>query len=139
VNARIASVGWIGLILFSSTSVAGEWSERAYAWIYAAVFGASKTQGTGTSLLHFVAEKCVHLTLFFVLGLLLSRVVFGRMRFGKVVLGGLIVGTASEILQRFFPGRDPAVRDVFINVVGTALGAAVVIGDSTLNSLFRRN
>jgi len=30
-------------------------------------------------------------------------------------------------LQRFFPGRDPALRDVLINVGGTALGVAASV------------
>ena len=42
-----------------------------------------------------------------------------------IVLCGALVGLCSEFLQRFFPDRDPAIRDVIINICGTALGLAI--------------
>lgn len=122
-----ASVAWTLLILFSSTSLAADYCEQAFAWLYGSTVAKHFTSTDAYDSLHFVAEKSVHLTLFFVLGVLLWQVFSARRgrRLATVVLGGLIVGTASELLQRFFPGRDPAIRDVFINVTGTFLGAAV--------------
>jgi VanZ family protein len=44
-----------------------------------------------------------------------------------ILLSGAAVGSCSEFLQRFFPGRDPAIRDVLINIGGTAIGIAFCI------------
>lgn len=121
----IASAAWIGLILFSSTSLASEYCERAFAWLFSAAVG--KHADAAYDPLHFLAEKGLHLTLFFVLAMLLWRV-FSTPRWRRVAtvaVIGLIVGTASELLQNFFPNRDPAIRDVFINLAGCLLGAAV--------------
>jgi VanZ family protein len=49
-----------------------------------------------------------------------------------ILLLGLMIGSASEFLQRFFPGRDPSVRDILINLGGTAIGVAI-------NLTFARN
>ncbi len=122
-------MAWTGLILFSSTSLAAEYCERTFQRIHAWLFGAY-TPEASSGILHFIAEKGVHLTLFFVLGVLLSRLLPGTRlrRFAQVVVTGLIVGSASEFLQRFLPGRDPALRDVLINVAGAALGAVASLG-----------
>ena len=119
---------WTGLIFFSSTSAASEWCESAFRWIYAGLFGSR--QDSGDTPLHFLAEKSVHLTLFCVLGILLWRVYAslarGR-RFALVAFTGLVIGSLSEYLQSFFPGRDPSLRDVLINLTGTAIGAGIAL------------
>jgi len=122
-----ASAAWTGLILFSSTSLAAEYCERAFASLYGSMVRTHFPSDEAFDLLHFLAEKGLHLTLFFVLGILLWRVFSASRlrRLGEVVLAGLIVGMASELLQTFFPGRDPAIRDVLINMAGAFLGAAV--------------
>jgi VanZ family protein len=121
-----ASAAWTGLILFSSTSIAAEYSERAFASLYGSIVRKHLAPEEAFDRLHFLAEKGLHLTLFFVLGILLWRVFVAARwrRVGAVVLSGLIVGTASELLQGFFPGRDPAIRDVLINMAGSFIGAA---------------
>jgi VanZ family protein len=53
----------------------------------------------------------------------------------EVVLAGLIVGTASELLQRAFPGRDPAIHDVLINGLGALFGALVCRSSAPLSRL----
>jgi len=122
-----ASAAWTALIFFSSTSIASEYCERAFAWIYGSMIGKQFPSDKAFDWMHFLAEKSVHLTLFFVLGILLWQVFTATQwrRVCEVVLLGLIVGTASELVQSFFPDRDPALRDVVINVTGTFLGAAV--------------
>jgi VanZ family protein len=77
--------------------------------------------------LHFLAEKGVHFTLYFVFGLLLWKTLTlpRRARFVTILAVGLVMGCSSEFLQRFFPGRDPSVRDVLINFTSAALGASV--------------
>ena len=120
-----ASGAWTLLIMFSSTSLAAEYSERGFAWLYGSILGKLSRSHATFDRLHFVSEKGLHLTLFLVLGVLLSKLFTATRwrRLAEVVLLGLIVGSASEVLQRLFPGRDPAIRDVLINVAGTLLGA----------------
>jgi VanZ family protein len=121
-----ATAAWIALILFSSTSIAADSCERAFAWLYGSTLGHRLPSDSAYDVSHFIAEKGLHLTLFFVLGLLLWRLATatpGR-RVALIVLMGLVVGSASELLQAFFPGRDPAIRDVLINGTGTLLAAA---------------
>ena len=82
----------------------------------------------GFFVLHLVADKGLHVTLFAVLAFLLWQAYASKQR--KIVwilLTGLVVGSCSEFLQRFFPGRDPAVRDVLINLGGTALGVCLIL------------
>ena len=119
------TLAWICLIFFSSTSLAGRFSEQGFHWLDEHVFGHSAETSGG--VLHFIAEKSVHVTLFVVLGILLSQVYRGARlnRFAKVVITGLVIGSASEFLQSFFPDRDPAVRDVLINLASTAIGGAL--------------
>ena len=122
-----ASAAWTALILFSSTSSAAVYCERFFGWIYGSIFGKHFTSAEAFDVLNFLAAKGLHLTLFLVLGILLWHVFTAPRwpRVGTVVLAGLIVGTVSELLQSFFPDRDPAIRDVVINGIGTLLGAVV--------------
>ena len=74
---------------------------------------------------YLIVDKGFHVTLFFILALLLCRALLPFPRRTLVVLAyGAVVGSCSEYLQSFFPGRDPALRDVLINLGGTALGLA---------------
>jgi VanZ family protein len=120
-----ASAAWTALILFSSTSLASEYCEHAFTWIVGSTVGKHFTSAKAYDWLHFLAEKSLHLTLFFVLGVLLWHAFTAprRRRLVQVVLAGFVFGSASELLQAAFPDRDPAIRDVLINVVGAFLGA----------------
>jgi glycopeptide antibiotics resistance protein len=73
--------------------------------------------------LHFYAEKALHLSLFTGVGVALSRA-FKSSRscaFWAIVVGA-VVGCSSELFQRLFPTRDPAIRDVLINWAGVLIG-----------------
>jgi VanZ family protein len=75
-----------------------------------------------------LADKGVHVSLFFVLALLLWRILPDvQWKIARILLFGAAVGSASEFLQSFFPGRDPALRDVLINIGGTAVGIGVSV------------
>ena len=77
-------------------------------------------------VIHLVADKGLHVTLFAVLGILLFQAITNpRRKIVQILLFGLIVGCCSEYLQSFFPDRDPAIRDVFINLAGTGVGVLV--------------
>ncbi len=79
------------------------------------------------TIVHLTADKGLHVTLFCVLAILLWKAL-GKVprKPALILLSGAIVGCGSEILQSFFPDRDPAIRDVIINIGGTALGLLIV-------------
>jgi VanZ family protein len=132
---------WIGIILFSSTSSAGNWCAGVFQLFSAKLLGLFPNQSWG--ILAFLAEKGVHVILFLVLGTLLwkgIRAIEDVPRKIAVILSiGLLIGSASEFLQRFFPGRDPSVRDVLINLGSTAIGVALSLtfARSRQNELLR--
>lgn len=122
----IAALAWLSLIFFSSTSIAGERSERAYEWV-ATILLRHPPHPHGEDWLHFLAAKSVHVTLFTVFAILLWKVLpENRWHFALVISIGLVTGICSELLQRLFPNRDPAVRDVLINLAATILGATIM-------------
>ncbi len=116
----IIVVLWVSAIFLSSTSAA-RFCDRLFLSWYGVLVGTSNP--VVYECLHFVAEKGVHVILFVVLVILLWKVVPDtRWKTVLILLLGSFIGTCSEFLQRFFPGRDPTVRDVLINMAGTALG-----------------
>lgn len=126
-----AVVAWIGVIAFSSTSAAGEGSEEAFTSIWSILVrylhSAVRDYGIyGT--IHFIADKGVHVTMFAVLAILLWKAIpQWHWKAVAIIVAGAFVGSGSEFLQRFFPDRDPAIRDVLINIGGTALGIGICI------------
>lgn len=123
------SGAWIGVILFSSTTLAAVYCHDAFVWLYGTTIGQHFTSQKAYDWLYLIAQKSLHLTLFFVLGALLWQVFLlpaGR-RLMAVLLAGFILGASSEILQFFFPNHDPEIRDVLINTVGTLLGAGACL------------
>ena len=116
---------WVCLVFFSSTSLAGEWAEIAFH----AIVGSSATALSEhfTGVLHLIADKGFHVFMFAVLALLLSQVFEARTNgtMAAVLVIAGIVGISSEVLQAFFPDRDPAIRDVLINFSGAVLGILI--------------
>jgi VanZ family protein len=122
---RAAVLAWIGVIFFSSTSLASEWCEGGFRYISAVFFRQLEPHSSPYDFIHLIADKGFHVTLFCVLALLLWQALPNAPHKILTILAcGAVVGSCSEFLQRFFPGRDPAIRDVLINVAGTALGIA---------------
>ena len=123
---RWAVLGWIGVIFFSSTSAAGQFSEQGFRYLSQAFLGQAPAKTQSYNLFHLLADKSVHVTLFCVLAMLLWKAIPASPRKGLLILlCGVIVGSCSEFLQRFFPDRDPALRDVLINIGGSALGLLI--------------
>ena len=115
-----ATIAWIAVIFFSSTSTAARWCEQAYSAFSHYAYG-----GTN-DWLHFLADKGFHVGLFLILAILLWRTIpDGSWKIALILLFGLSIGSCSEFLQSFFPDRDPALRDVLINLGGTIAGIAV--------------
>ena len=119
---------WIGVIFFSSTSLAAKWCEDAFHFLASIIFRGLTPQDASLGLIHLLADKGVHVGMFLVLAVLLWNVVPNKSwKVAVILLCGAAVGSASEFLQRFFPGRDPAIRDVLINIAGTGVGVIVCI------------
>jgi VanZ family protein len=123
---RIAAGLWIALIFLSCTSGAGQWSEHTYDVLGSIFARYLRADVASSTLVHFLAEKGVHVFLFVVLAILLWNAIQGaHYKFTSILLVGTVVGSCSELLQRLFPERDPSLRDVGINVAATALGALI--------------
>ncbi len=121
----LAVAAWVGVIFFSSTSFAGKWCVRLFQLFSTKLFGQAASHSSW-SIVSFLAEKGVHVTLFLILATLLWKAIKDVPgKIAVILLLGLMIGSASEFLQRFFPGRDPSVRDILINLGGTAMGVAL--------------
>lgn len=115
-------LAWIGVILFSSTSLAGDICERAFRIVSRAMLGLKPGQSF-SDMVSFAAEKSVHVALFAVLAILLSQAFStGFWPLKRTMLVGVMVAIGSEYAQHFFPGRDPTFRDVAINLSGFTIG-----------------
>lgn len=133
-----AVVAWIGVIFFSSTTVAGRSSEEAFGAL-SRLFLTHLQPGTSSyDIVHLLADKSVHVGLFFVLAVLLWRALPSAPgRVIAILIVGAVIGSCSELLQMLFPGRDPAFRDVLINIGGTALGMGFSFGIAKLHASAR--
>lgn len=132
---RWALIAWIGVIFFSSTSLAGEWSEQVFSYLCTLLLSQLKRDSSSYGLIHLLADKSLHLVLFCILAILFWKALPNvRRKIALILLFGAIVGSCSEFLQRFFPGRDPAIRDVLINIGGTAIGLVIISVHSTLHA-----
>jgi VanZ family protein len=112
----------LGTIFFSSSSAAAAFCDDMFTSIFAGVTNHETRAAT-----HFVLEKGVHITLFLIFGLLLMGAVraLPAWRISVVFFSAMVVGSAAEYLQTFFAGRDPAIRDVAIDVCGASIGIAI--------------
>jgi VanZ family protein len=132
---RLAGFGWLSLIFFSSTSVAGEWADWSFHAITRRFFSDLRPSGARYMMWNFAAEKSVHVIAFAILAILLWKIIPDvPWRFVAILSAGLVAACASELLQRLFPGRDPTIRDVIINVAGIALGSLASLTFSSLRA-----
>jgi VanZ family protein len=124
VQWRVAVAAWIALIFYSSTSQAGRISEQAFTYLTSSI--RHRADPGHFAIFHFIADKSVHVSLFCILAILLWRAFRSpTLKPLKIIAFGAVIGSCSELLQRLFPDRDPAIRDVLINVGGTCLGLAI--------------
>jgi VanZ family protein len=123
INSRLlALIALLGFIAFASTSFAGEASDNFFHFLMALLFGYLRSRRL-PGVIHFTAEKSVHFVLFFVLArLLLKTMPALKWRTLRILSLALLMGIFSELLQFLFPGRDPSVRDVFIDFCGSVSG-----------------
>lgn len=111
--------------------MAGQSSEAAFSSLSWFLFRFFHPNYAEYRVIHFLADKGVHVVLFAVLAILLWQAMpQGPWKKAAIVLTGAFVGSCSEFLQSFYPGRDPAIRDVIINTAATALGLAICLAFS---------
>ncbi len=124
-----AALAWVCIILFSSTSLALRLAEELFDVLSRLFFGGMQQNSSSYGIIHLLADKGFHVALFCVLALLLWQALQDAAKKPwMIIVCGAVVGSSSEFLQRFFPDRDPAIRDVLINVGGTALGILLCLG-----------
>jgi VanZ family protein len=111
---NLTLLGWIGLIFFSSTGVAGRWANALYAMLSSGV-----GLGGGWEMLLF--QKAYHVFLFGVLGALIVSAA-RRPALSRAILWSLLIGGLSEALQLFFAGRGPSFADVLLNGLSGSAG-----------------
>lgn len=122
----LAVAAWLGVIAFSSTSAAGQDSEQAFYSLSSILFRYLHSNYSEYRIVHFLADKGVHVTLFAVLAILLWQALRPvHWKIIAILAAGGLVGSGSEFLQSFYPDRDPAIRDVVINIGGTAIGILI--------------
>lgn len=123
-----AAFAWIGVIFFSSTTLASKWAEGTFSFFADTVLAHLQRNSTSYGLVHFLADKGFHVSLFCVLAVLLWQALrHSEKKIWLILMAGAVIGSCSELLQRLFPGRDPAVRDVLINIGGTLVGIVFCI------------
>jgi VanZ family protein len=123
---RLALTLWILIIFLSSTSTASQLCENGFSYVSSLLFQTLHPHSSSYDLVHLLADKGLHVTLFCILAILLWQAIPNiEHKFLILLVCGAFVGSCSEFLQRFFPDRDPAIRDVLINTAGTALGLII--------------
>jgi hypothetical protein len=113
----------LGVIALSCTDAAGGWCSKAFD----SVFRSWVSQGQEAFwTIRFLAEKSVHVTMFTILGAVLSAAFHGVKREAVLALtAGCAIGCCSELFQRLFPTRDPSIRDVLIHWSSVSVGVAL--------------
>lgn len=107
---------WIGLILFSSTGIAGRWANALYAML-------SSHAGLGEGMAMLLFQKGYHVFLFAVLGGLLVSAAASRLSvLSRAILWSFVIGALSETLQLAFEGRGPSLADVVLNGASGSAG-----------------
>ena len=115
----------LGLIAFSSTSIAGEFSEFAYRF-YKHLLGF----GGADVGLHTLVQKGVHFVLFFALGTTLfhSLSVISPWKVCLVIGICFLAGIGSEGIQLLFATRHASIADVLLNWSSGTFAALLGLG-----------
>lgn len=119
----VGVLAFTALIILSSTKVAGDASEYAFNFYLSSL---ASIHVFGDALPHLLAAKGIHFLLFFSLGtwlfrsLQLSRV----QKLWVTIFICLLIGTVSEVLQRF-TARDSSFADLVLNLASGTLAAVL--------------
>ena len=83
------------------------------------------------SVLQRVIRKTAHVSVYFILGILITLSVINTMfsNLGSYLVSyilGTLYGISDEFHQMFIPGRGPGIRDVLLDSAGVLIGILVV-------------
>lgn len=82
-------------------------------------------------VISFLVRKAAHITEYMILFFLIYRVVRIYINISKSKIVSIAVlfiyAAADEIHQRFVPGREGCIRDVFIDCIGGIIGILILI------------
>lgn len=120
---------WVALIFYSSTTQAERICDRLLMRLEEVFLTADRATDDGTLDDRFWAKKTAHVVLFVTLAFLLSGAVTGRTGTIRLFIASIAaaVGCGSELLQLFFVGREPQLRDAALNAASGALGAMLFV------------
>ena len=109
---------WVLLILFCSTDVASSWADAVFAFLLS-------HGGPPGGLLRLLVQKCFHVFLFGVLGLLAALP--HRLRTPAFAVGiCVVIGIVSEVFQAFWPSRSPSALDAALNLLSGLSAYALI-------------
>jgi VanZ family protein len=126
---------WMSLIFYFSSQPATESSVlsggiTAYIYKFLNLVGLAKY--VSITMLHHIIRKCAHLTIYFILGVLVDRAVAlktvkSRGSYRVVIAFSICVFYAStdEFHQLFVSGRGSQLKDVFIDSAGALAGIII--------------
>src|SRR3569833_4222315 len=96
-NWTWAVCAWTCVIFFSATSLAEKWADASFGFLSNVFLHSFKEHTTSYNLVHLVADKGFHVTLFCVLAMLLWLVLGCFVWFVLFFLGfGVFFGSSSE-------------------------------------------
>jgi VanZ family protein len=82
-----------------------------------------------TNTLHSYIRKTAHVLEYSVLGMILALFFNfnnkANNKYYNTLLIGILIAVADEKYQSFVPGRGPGIKDVFLDFLGVAVGAAL--------------
>lgn len=141
----ILTLIWCGVIfMFSSqnseasSQTSGSVIETVYEFIVPEFSEFTpQQQETHVESLQFFARKAAHFTAYFILGVLAFNSVNSKkkaLRFFIPVIFGFLYACSDELHQYFIPGRSCEFRDVCIDTLGAAAGAAAALAVSAIVS-----
>lgn len=136
---------WAGLVLYASTSVAsGDRTASIFrpilAWFFPHMNMASVPE------INFFARKAAHVIQFAIYAMLLWRglwlnpplIVRTRSVVACILGTAALLALASEGIQLFSPMRSSLFSDVWLDVLGAAIGTGIILGVRHFMSRFRR-
>lgn len=82
-------------------------------------------------IISFLVRKAAHVTEYMILFFLIYRVIIISTNVSKNKLISLLIlfiyASSDEIHQRFIPGREGCIRDVFIDCIGGIIGIIILV------------
>ncbi len=122
---------WIGVI-FIFSSQEGDISQTKSLSVVSFIYKYFTTivKDIDQDILHYYVRKAAHVTLYFVLCLVVMNALYhggfrGKSLFIRALIICLFYASLDESYQRFTSGRSGRIEDVFIDTIGIIMGIGV--------------